>query len=293
MMSILLDWYPGDRALEFVLIVAVGVAFLSGVAWIVSYRLARQPATRHLVLSSALFGCLAMPILAAALSACGCAFISIPLLPPESFRVEPDSTRVVPPTGSAFHPLARDPLEAASDGRGEPVAVSRSSETTTPAEQPQVTTSVLATTATAMPPQSTQEPQQASSAAGWPVRFREIATLVQIVWGCGSLLLIVRFACGCWLVHRLRRSSRLLHEASVCQLRDDISRVLGIRRHPQVQASSRVTTPVAVGLLRPIVILPERLIGEIRDEQDARHPRARTGPRAPTRHAVRACAGTG
>jgi BlaR1 peptidase M56/Carboxypeptidase regulatory-like domain len=69
------------------------------------------------------------------------------------------------------------------------------------------------------------------------------------------------------LVHWLRRSSRLLGEASVRQLRDDISLALGIRRAPQILASRRVTTPVAVGLLRPMVILPERLIGEISDEQ--------------------------
>ncbi len=70
MMSILHDWYLGDRVLEFVLIVTVGVALLSGAAWVVSWRLARQPASRHLVLISALFGCLAMPALAGVLSAC-------------------------------------------------------------------------------------------------------------------------------------------------------------------------------------------------------------------------------
>ncbi len=265
MMSILHDWYPGDSALEFVLIVAVGVALLSGVAWIVSCRLGRQPATRHLVLSSALFGCLAMPILAAALSDCGCAFIAIPLLPAESFRVDTGSAHVGSPSGWMLEPMARDALGAASDGRGEPVALARAHVTRAPVEQPQVPVSGLTTTA--MPLLSTRELPQALGAVGWPGRFRETATFVQIVWGCGSLILIVRFACGCWLVHRLRRSSRLLHETSVCQLRDDISRALGIRRPPQIQACPRVTTPVAVGLLRPIVILPERLIGEIREEQ--------------------------
>src|SRR5205823_4066752 len=46
-MSTLLDWYPGDRAIDFFLIVALGVTLLSGAAWVVSRRLPRRPATRH------------------------------------------------------------------------------------------------------------------------------------------------------------------------------------------------------------------------------------------------------
>ena len=49
-----MDWHPGDRALDFALIVALGVTLLSGAAWVVSSRLPRKPATRHLVLLSAL-----------------------------------------------------------------------------------------------------------------------------------------------------------------------------------------------------------------------------------------------
>jgi len=267
MMSILHDWYPGDRVLEFVLIVTVGVALLSGVAWIVSWRLARQPASRHLVLISALFGCLAMPVLAVALSACGCAIISIPILPVASFPGDTGITRLGPQRDSTGESVAGDPLGTATAGLREPVGLSRLRVTPTAGEKPRVPTPALATTVTAMPLQSALQPQNASHDARWPVPPREIATLAQIVWGCGSLLLFMRFAWGCLLVHWLRRSARPLGEASVRQLRDEISLALGIRRTPRILASRRVTTPVAVGLLRPIIILPERLIGEISEEQ--------------------------
>ncbi len=126
---------------------------------------------------------------------------------------------------------------------------------------------VLASTVTVSTPQSARQPQNAMDAARRPVPFREVATLVQIGWGVGSLLLIMKFACGCWLLHRLRRSSRLLDEASIRQLRDDISLALGIRHAPPIRASLRVASPVATGLLRPMVLIPERLIDEIRVEQ--------------------------
>ncbi len=267
MMSILRDWYLGERVLEFVLIVTVGVALLSGVAWVVSWRLARQPASRHLVLVSALIGCLAMPVLAAALSACGCAIISIPILPVVSSPLDSGITRLGPQRGSTVDPAARDPLRTATAGLGEPVGLSRSRGTTTPGDVPRVPTSGLASIVTATPPHSALLPQHTSQDARWPVPLREIATLAQIFWGCGSLLLIMRFAWGCLLVHWLGRSSRLLVEPSVCQLRDDISLALDIRSAPRILLSRRVTTPVAVGLLRPIVVLPERLIGEISAEQ--------------------------
>ncbi len=81
-MSMLQYWSPGDQALEFFAIVALGVGLLSTAAWIVARCLARNPAARHLVLLSALFGCLGVPALAAAFSLLGFTILSIPLLPP-------------------------------------------------------------------------------------------------------------------------------------------------------------------------------------------------------------------
>src|SRR5215831_5034738 len=95
MMATLIDWYPGDRALDFVLIVAFGVALLSGAAWIVSWRLPRKPAARHLVLVSAMICCLAMPALASVVTASGWTLIAIPLLPANPAERDWDSARVM------------------------------------------------------------------------------------------------------------------------------------------------------------------------------------------------------
>jgi thiol-disulfide isomerase/thioredoxin len=74
-------------------------------------------------------------------------------------------------------------------------------------------------------------------------------------------------AWGCWLVHRLQRSARPVADAMIYQLRDEICREAGIKRLPRLFTSPRAATPVAVGFLRPIVILPQQLIGAIGAEE--------------------------
>ena len=90
MMPTLMNWYPGDRACDFFLILALGVTLLSGSAWVVAWRLPRRPATRHLVLCSALICCLAMPVLASVVTASGLMLIAIPLLPTGPAGRDPD-----------------------------------------------------------------------------------------------------------------------------------------------------------------------------------------------------------
>jgi beta-lactamase regulating signal transducer with metallopeptidase domain/thiol-disulfide isomerase/thioredoxin/protocatechuate 3,4-dioxygenase beta subunit len=254
--SILHDSYVGDRALEFLLIVALGVTLVSSVAWMVSVRMARHPACRHLVLISALLCCLSMPLQAALLSSCGWTLLSVPILPAEPPQWKPDLAR------DGFPAVARPKGLESTDAGGEPARLPR------PEPGPQAAAKPMLAP---KPPALTEQPAFTTPSivpsVGRAVSFREIATLILFIWIWGSLILGLRLAWGCWLVRGLSRSARPLDEASIQELRDDICGVYGIRYFPQVLASRHTSTPVAVGVLRPIVILPERLIGEIgRDE---------------------------
>ena len=97
--------------------------------------------------------------------------------------------------------------------------------------------------------------------------YRVAATLVLMAWGCGSVLLLLNLARNYWLIRRLRHSSSPLRDASLQALLDDVGRRLGVRRLPQVVVSRRVMTPIAVGLRRPIVVLPERMLGAVSVEE--------------------------
>jgi beta-lactamase regulating signal transducer with metallopeptidase domain/thiol-disulfide isomerase/thioredoxin len=258
-MSVLQDLYPGDRALEFFLIVALGVVFLSTAAWVVARRLPKKPATRHLVLVSALFGCLALPVMATAFSASRLTLISIPLLPSRSN--ETDSS--VAPAMPVSRYMSANRLPRPTNGQGVPVNLSRPDDRKPENDR-------RATAATPPRPVSAQAelPQQRS-----PYRterflpYRASATLVLMVWGCGTAVLLLRFARSWLLVCRLGRSSIPVRDVSLLRLIDDVGRALGIRRVPHVYLSPSVSTPLALGARRPIVVLPDRLIGAVSDEE--------------------------
>ncbi|MEJ7638011.1 MAG: M56 family metallopeptidase [Singulisphaera sp.] len=93
------------------------------------------------------------------------------------------------------------------------------------------------------------------------------AALALIVWGCGSLLLLLGVLRSCAEIHRLRRSASPPPDGALGLVLEDVCRDLGVHRPPPVVVSRRAMTPFAVGFRRPIVVLPERLIGAVDGEQ--------------------------
>jgi beta-lactamase regulating signal transducer with metallopeptidase domain/thiol-disulfide isomerase/thioredoxin len=264
-MSILQAWYPGDRALEFGLIIALGVMLLSGAAWIAARRLPTRPAARHLVLISALFGCLAMPVVAAAFSTLGFALISIPILPPGRTATNASGAAVRSIPTLAPGSRAGDPRSILIRGYGAPGDPTRSGDPEPRRDSP-------GTAATAAMPQPVSAtagpaPRWGPHPVGWSMPYRAIATLALIAWGCGTMLLLLRFARSWRLVERLRRASVPLGDATLLGLRDEAGRALGIRRLPRVFVTRRASTPLAFGFRRPVIILPDRLIGVVSDEE--------------------------
>jgi len=264
-MSLLIGGHLVDRILDVALIVALGVTLLSGAAWVVSWRLKRKPATRHLVLLSALISCLAMPVLAAVFTASGLTLISIPLLPAvadrDVMRLPPESARSDRPgtsvQGSSFE-FARQEFDHKTIGPGE--APTAGQDLKKPAE-------TLVVNAAQKQMRVESERQHAGDRAGSPAPYRVAAMLVLIVWGCGSLRLLLGLSRSCLELRRVRRSSSPPGDDSLRLLLDDVCRELGVRRSPLVVISQRATMPFAAGFSRPAVVLPERLIGAVNGEE--------------------------
>jgi hypothetical protein len=74
----ILSFDPGDRAVEFLLVVTLGVTFLSGVAWAVSRLLSGDVALRQRILLAGLICCLALPALAGLCSASRLVLVTVP-----------------------------------------------------------------------------------------------------------------------------------------------------------------------------------------------------------------------
>jgi beta-lactamase regulating signal transducer with metallopeptidase domain/thiol-disulfide isomerase/thioredoxin/protocatechuate 3,4-dioxygenase beta subunit len=264
-MSLLMGWHLFDRILDFALIVVLGVTLLSGAAWAVSWLLPRKPATRHLVLLSALICCLAMPVLAAVCTASGLTLISIPLLPAvaerDAVRTEPGSSRsdrLGTRVRSQPFGFARQERDRETIGPGQVSTTDRDLQE--PAEK--FTTNPKQTQTRFEP-----ERRQAGARAGSPAPYRVAGMLLLIVWGAGSLRLLLGLSRSCLELRRLRRSSSPLRDDSLRLMLDDVCRALGVRRHPLVVVSRRATMPFAAGFQEPTIVLPERLLGAVNGEQ--------------------------
>ncbi len=93
--------------------------------------------------------------------------------------------------------------------------------------------------------------------AGWPVKLMRAGITV---WAAGVLFLLVRFLRGLYLLLMLRRSARLAEERAIRESLEQAQLRLRANWLPPIAVSPELTSPVAIGLIRPLVILPEGLI---------------------------------
>ena len=96
-----------------------------------------------------------------------------------------------------------------------------------------------------------------------------LAGLLLPMWILGVFYFIARTARQRLAVKRLRSSSQLCTDDQLLRMLQEESRRLGVRRLPRLQFSSRIESPLLVGLRWPTIILPERA-GEKFDEAELR-----------------------
>lgn len=90
--------------------------------------------------------------------------------------------------------------------------------------------------------------------------------VVGLAWLCIGVLLALRIAAGAAYVAYLRRTA----EPGPHWLAEALAEVacrLGVRRRVQLAASDLADGPVLAGIIRPTVILPKQLAGELRPDQ--------------------------
>jgi hypothetical protein len=76
------------------------------------------------------------------------------------------------------------------------------------------------------------------------------------IWVAGSPLTFLWQACGLLGAERLRRQSQRLDDRSWTEICARLCRTLTITRHVDLAACDRLVTPVLVGVVRPLILLP-------------------------------------
>ncbi len=76
------------------------------------------------------------------------------------------------------------------------------------------------------------------------------------VWVAGSPLTFLWLACGLLGAERLRHQSRRLGDRSCTETCARLCRTMRITRHVDLAACDRLVTPVMVGIVRPLILLP-------------------------------------
>jgi beta-lactamase regulating signal transducer with metallopeptidase domain len=259
-MSDLIRLYPGDRGVELLLAVAMVVAVTSSVAWLLSRRLAGNAALRHHVLFTALIGCLASPVAAWFYAATGLTLVSIPILGSDGARIAPGTSRMeVNLEETPSRPAIRPPHVAADPPPPH-------SSTTTDSN------SNVEATRTAVPgPDASPPPELGPRRSDVPTvidpSFRGIAMGVMFLWVTGTVLMLGRLARNCLGAVRLRHASTPLQDERLQTLFQKVKRQSGARQEPVLLGVDRAIAPLAIAFGRPAVILPERLLGVVSDNE--------------------------
>lgn len=80
------------------------------------------------------------------------------------------------------------------------------------------------------------------------------------IWVAGVMILSARLFGGVWYVRQMRKQSISSPFEDWQQLTDDYARRLGIQRSVKLAFSRKVSQPMTLGVLRPIILLPVELM---------------------------------
>ncbi|MGC1242263.1 MAG: M56 family metallopeptidase [Chryseosolibacter sp.] len=105
-----------------------------------------------------------------------------------------------------------------------------------------------------------------SSLSGLSATVEEHMPPILTAWFVGFLIFTIRFSFTIWYTLRLRSSANTL-DGTWSAYVTEMSKSLGINRLVTLAASVEVTTPVVVGYLKPVIILPMGMLSGLTTEQ--------------------------
>jgi beta-lactamase regulating signal transducer with metallopeptidase domain len=94
------------------------------------------------------------------------------------------------------------------------------------------------------------------NATSTPLLLDRIASSLPAVWLIGAPLTFLLLATGLVGAERLRNSAQVLTSGIVCETCERVRTALKLSRSVAVAASDRVLSPVLIGIVRPMILLP-------------------------------------
>jgi beta-lactamase regulating signal transducer with metallopeptidase domain/thiol-disulfide isomerase/thioredoxin len=248
-MRILFGFYPGDHAAALMAIVLLQLTAVTAIGLLAArWAFRRHPASRAAWLVVALFCVLLSPPWTYFADRSGLALFHIATTNTSASRVAHHASVAVP--------SEIDRVVVAPTSRPEPRPATikpKRDETQASASHPD-----------SAPPRRQAENARVAidSAAAWTGAdvLRASIGWLAIAWALGFAWLTLRLVWGAVLVARLRRSATECRLPTVSVALEAVRRALLRPNLPAPRVSRWVWSPITVGLLRPVVLLPERLV---------------------------------
>lgn len=89
---------------------------------------------------------------------------------------------------------------------------------------------------------------------------------IMLIWTCGALIFSLRLAGSWWYVSRLRSEAEIVSDEWNERLQT-LSQRLGINKAVTLAESSRISSPIVIGFLKPFILVPAAMLSNLSPEQ--------------------------
>ncbi len=220
------------------------ITVLAAVALIAAQFFRRNASVRHCILLSAVLSVAIVPVLTVALQRTGFSVVAIPVALSSTDSVTPVAA---PKTGDL--PVASLPYH----------------------EEEGVEATTQAPIDEYVPPLPSDY-SSATQVSGVPNRSNLHSAVggLTLVWLSGALVSLIGIVRGDWRLRRLVGCARPLNLGENRRVLDEVCRILRVKSLPRIVHSSDVAGPIVVGVVRPLIILPTRLVDTL-SARELRH----------------------
>lgn len=94
----------------------------------------------------------------------------------------------------------------------------------------------------------------------WQLNAREIAPWLVFAYGCGVILMALRWTAAMRVARRWSAGATMIESPELLAVIRQLRKQLGLRKCPRVMQSSHVTVPRIVGYFAPVVLLPASVL---------------------------------